>query len=245
MSAARTSRPRPVQHTGDGYFDATHRPIHALVFVSVVLAVSHAGAALSDSHVAPASRLDLLRLLGYFHITARFLAPLTIVAVLLGQHIARRDPWKPQPATLAGMVCEGLFWTLPLLVIGLLRGQLAPASGGFRGGADYLFADLGAAVYEEFVFRLVLINLALLIFVDIFSLAEKYVLPAAAVVSALLFALYHPLGAEISVFWPRFLTHSLEGLLWATLLIYRGFGISVLSHVSWNLFVHVYYAIWC
>jgi hypothetical protein len=141
------------------------------------------------------------------------------------------------------MVAEGLFWTLPLLAVGLLRGQLAPASGGFQGGADYLFADIGAAVYEEFVFRLVLINLALLIFVDVFSLAEPYVLGVAAVASAVLFALYHPLGAEMSIFWGRFLTHSLEGMLWATLLIYRGFGICVLSHVSWNLFVHAYHGI--
>jgi hypothetical protein len=221
----------------------THRPLYALVFVAIALGFSHITAAAIDSRVSPASRGDLLSFLNFFHITSGFLAPLTIVAVLIAQHVARRDPWKLQIRVLLGMLAEGAFWTLPLIAIGLLRGQLAAASGGgFHSGLDYLCADIAAAVYEEFLFRLVLISLAMLLFVDVFGLKEHYVLPAAVVVSAILFALYHPLGDD-SVYWARLLTHSMEGILWGALLIYRGFGICLLSHISWNLFVHMYYAI--
>ncbi|MFP4353892.1 MAG: CPBP family intramembrane glutamic endopeptidase [Phycisphaerae bacterium] len=242
--AAKAAKPRPVRHKGDSYADLTHRPLYALVFVVAALAFSHIGAAMLDSRISPASRTDLLRFLHYFHITARFLAPLTVVAVLIGQHVARRDPWSLRPSVLAGMVAEGFFWTLPLIVVGLLRGQVAAANGeaGFHAGLDWLCADIGAAVYEEFVFRLLLINLAMLIFVDVLGLKEHFVLPAAVLCSAVAFAFYHPLGQD-QLFWARLITHSLEGLLWGTLLIYRGFGICVLSHISWNLFVHLYYAV--
>ena len=245
MTARRTRRPRPPRHTGGAYLDATHRPLHALLLIAPLLAFYHIAAAVGDRQLALAARWDLLRALGWFGISGAFLAPAMIVVVLLAQHVARRDPWRPQGRTLALMVGEALLWTLPIIVLGLLRGQLRMASGS-AGGADafgLLVAGVGAGIYEEFLFRLVLISLALLIFVDILSLPEPWVVFAAVVVSAALFGLYHPVTTPNGIDWTLLLVQSTKGVLWGVLYVYRGFGVCVLSHVSWNVFVRTYAAL--
>src|SRR5688500_18109334 len=62
----------------------------------------------------------------FFGATGRWMPPAAVVVILLSVHIARNDPWKVTPGTLAGMAIEGAAWGLPLLVFGvLLAGWLA------------------------------------------------------------------------------------------------------------------------
>jgi hypothetical protein len=244
------ARPRTPRHRGESYFDRTHRPLLWLLFILPPLGFYHICSIATGSLRRAGANVHMLNLLGYFGITGALLAPLLIIAVLLAMHVARRDPSKPDLPALAGMTLESILWTLPIFAMSLLRSQFLTAAAGtgqsmagkVQPGLKYLCADVGAAVYEEFVFRLILISLLLLICVDIFELKQQAVLVGAILLSAVLFSLYHRTwGPEPPV--SSLLIWGAEGVLWGTLLWFRGFGICVGSHVCVNLTSHILFAL--
>ncbi len=226
----------------EGYLHHTTEPLQNLLFLLPLLAVFHVGVWAWNIHGYPQYPLRVL--LGWFGVTTSLLPPLLVVGVLLGQHIARGDPWTLRPWTWAGMLGEAILWTLPLLAIQYLRnlaaaGDLAasmPASSQFWRQVVFY---VGTGIYEEFVFRLVLISLVMLLLVDLAGLGETVSAVAAVAVSAVLFALAHfgvPgvwEGGEFS--WARMGFLIPAGALWGGLMAFRGFGIAVASHAAWNV----------
>jgi hypothetical protein len=238
------------RHVGQSYSDRTHRPLTCLLLVLPPMAFYHICSIATGSLRRAGANVHMLDLMGFFGIGRAVLAPLLIIAVLLAMHLLRRDPWKIDLPALAGMVLEGIAWTVPIIAVNLLRGQFASASAGngqhvagqAQPGLAYLCADVGAAVYEEFVFRLVLISLILLVCVDVFELKERFVLIAAILLSAVLFSMYHRVtGTEPPL--ARMIVWGAEGVLWGALFAFRGFGVCVTSHLCVNLFSHAMLAL--
>lgn len=238
---------RVPRHLGSTYLSFTHRPLHCLIFILPPLLFYHLGTAALGSRLTPSARGDLLDALAMFGVTGRYLAPAAIAAVLVAQHLARGDDWRIRPRVLAGMAGESVLWTLPLLAMGLLRGQLQAAAvtaGGGHSALAQICADVGAGVYEEFVFRLILISVLAIVFVDVLGLKEGWVLTGAVLLSAVLFALYHPQvrGPHLAM-GPFFMLFA-AGVLWGGLYVFRGFGIAVGSHVAWDLWYHLFKWLW-
>ncbi|MFW5653089.1 MAG: CPBP family intramembrane glutamic endopeptidase [Planctomycetota bacterium] len=106
-----------------------------------------------------------------------------------------------------------------------------------------LVISVGAGVYEELLFRLVVIELVHLIAVHLLQLGERTAAISAMVVSALLFAFYHDLspggtggpGIELRLL----LFYFLAGIYFAALLVVRGFGIVVGAHAVYDCIVIV------
>jgi hypothetical protein len=231
-------RPSPSRRK-DTYWHRAQRPLNCLFFVLPLLVFYQVGAAI-DGPTLLAPR-HLYRVLRYFGAAVPLLPPALIIAVLLAQHVFRKDPWTVQPRVLAGMFGEAAAWTIPLIAVAYLRGQAAAGAAAETGsGFQELVTHVGAGVYEEFLFRLVLVGLLLLLFVDVFDLPEHVMTGVVVVFSAVLFALYHPpvARAPLGAFpWGTFLTLAAHGLLWGILYVFRGFGIAVGSHVVWNMYV--------
>ncbi|MFW6062145.1 MAG: hypothetical protein ACOC93_04985, partial [Planctomycetota bacterium] len=160
------------------YPEHTLRPLNSLLLVAPLLAFFHIGAWYWGIEFIPPR--DLRRILSFFGATAWFLPPMLVVVVLLLQHAALKEPWKPQGMVILGMLGEGVLWTLPLIAVSFLRGgggNLVASAGPLAGRSvlQQLVYVCGAGVYEEFLFRLLLIGLILLVFVDLFRLAQPYV----------------------------------------------------------------------
>ncbi len=224
----------------DSYFRQTHRPLMCLVFIAPMLLLFQAGAAYyGTSLLAPR---DLGRLLRYFGAMAAYLPALLVVAVLMIQHLVKRDTWHLRPLVLVAMVGEALLWTIPLVVMNLLADRLmsqaAVEGSGSRLVQDILVA-VGAGVYEEFIFRLALISLVMLLFVDVLALPKEAVAVCAVLVGALLFSLYHfPVGLPEGGFpWKTFLFRTLAGAYLGAVYVTRGFAITVGTHTFFNLVV--------
>ncbi len=100
---------------------------------------------------------------------------------------------------------------------------------------------VGAGIYEEFFFRLVLVSVAMAIFVDLLKLPAAKVAIAAVCVSATLFALCHweNLALPGGFAWQKFFFLLLAGLLWGVIYIHRGLGIAIGSHIVWDLYAMV------
>ena len=233
--------PKPAT-IGDGYFEKSRRPINCLLFIIPALLFYHISARLIEMDQSLLARRDISRLLGYFGATAEYLAPLLIITVLLGQHIAKRDRWQVNPGSLGIMMFESILWTLPLIAFALLQSQLSAGSASWYSSDEYvvLVGDVGAGVYEEFLFRLIFISLMLVVFVDILKLKEGYVIVASVLISAVIFGLYHVQISSEDTQWARFITRVPMGALWSMAYVYRGFGVAVGAHIAWNLYVNGY-----
>ncbi len=223
----------------DSYGQQTHRPLVCLAFIAPMLLVFHAGTAYyGSSLLAPR---DLGRLLKYFGATAAYLPALLIVTVLIVQHLARKDPWELSPGVLAGVTAESVLWTVPLVAMSLLADRLVPQAAA-AGETSHLIQDvlvaLGAGIYEEFIFRLLLISLAMFLFVDLLALPKEAVAVCAVIVSGCLFSLYHFLGGlpEGDVAWKLFVFRTLAGVYLGGLFVGRGLAIAVGAHAFFNLF---------
>jgi hypothetical protein len=235
------SQPSPIRR--DSYSQQTHRPLVCLIFIAPLLLFFQIGAMFCrTSLLAPE---DLGRLLGYFGATAPYLPPLFILAVLFSQHLLKKDDWHLRPTVLAGMVGESMIWTIPLIALNMMASHLELAATTVRSNTAHVFQEtlvaVGAGIYEEFIFRLVLVIAAILIFVDVFGLNKKATAVAAIVVGAFLFSLYHfpadQWGSGMPFPWADFLFRAAAGVYLGGLFILRGFGLAVGTHTFFNLYV--------
>jgi hypothetical protein len=227
----------------DSYAWQAQRPLNCLVFVLPLLIFFQVGTLYYGTGLlAPR---DIGRLLGFFGATAAYLPATLIVAVLLAQHLIRRDKWRLRPLVQVGMVGESLLWMVPLVVLNhLAAGPLVqaatepqnPATGALR----HVLMAVGAGVYEEFIFRLAMISVALLIFVDVFELPKEAVAIGAVIVAACLFSLYHIAPNRIAgegFPWGDFAFRAAAGAYLGAVFILRGFAVAVGTHTFFNLYV--------
>jgi membrane protease YdiL (CAAX protease family) len=97
---------------------------------------------------------------------------------------------------------------------------------------------LGAGIYEELLFRLILLSLTA------WALRRAGVTPrvamiAAAILTSLLFAAAHNIGPYGELLQARsFLFRVLAGLFFTVVFLYRGFGIAAGSHAAYDILTY-------
>ncbi len=252
MTRATKSRPKAPGAGADSpptsdYSRLTHRPLHCLVFLLPLLAVYELGvAAIQAAHPgSPPVKLvaeDLLeRFLAACGATGYHLPALAVVAILLSWQVASKEPWKIHWPTILGMTGESLLLAVPLLALNYVvghvsLGNLAAATGTGRAWHAPLILSLGAGIYEELVFRLMLICLLSFVLVDVARVPKQYGLAAAIVLSSAAFAMQHqvPIGSEPYVA-VRFAFRLLAGGFLASVFAMRGFAVAVGCHAFYDI----------
>jgi membrane protease YdiL (CAAX protease family) len=228
------------------YGVVTTRPLHILVFLLPLMVLYELGAYFYLAGEARgADTIGARDLLGSFFESfgvARFyLPPLALSAVLLAWHLLLRDPWRIRWSVLAMMALESALWAIPLLVFGLLL-RRAPAAAGTDEVLHTLTwqarltISLGAGIYEELLFRLILITVVHFLLVDIMHAKPGVGFAVGAVVSSLAFAFYHNIsqpGGGVNLGLVVFLTAA--GLYFSTVFILRGFGVVVATHALYDI----------
>jgi len=123
----------------------------------------------------------------------------------------------------------------------------SPAPAGAAGTPNRsLWADIvtgiGAGIYEELVFRLILICLLMLLFQDALRLSHKSAAVLSVLISAALFSAHHHvdfLTGQPNLTDPfnvtRFAFRTAAGVYFAVLFAIRGFGITAGTHASYNI----------
>jgi len=97
--------------------------------------------------------------------------------------------------------------------------------------------SIGAGIYEELLFRLVLVGGLVLVAERVFRLGHSGAVVAAVLVAAALFAGAHTFQAPGSFTWPTFLFRTAAGVYLASVFATRGFGIAAGVHIIFNLAV--------
>ncbi|MBS3734184.1 MAG: CPBP family intramembrane metalloprotease [Phycisphaerae bacterium] len=242
-----TRRDRWLRGRSETYARQTLRPVHSLLFVLPMLAFFHVGTFSGGSDLL--ALYHLRRLLGYFNATLALLPPALIVVVLLAQQTLHHDGFRVRPRVLAGMCGEAVGWVLPLIALGHITGRLwlhqAGGADASAGLLQELCVAVGAGAYEEFVFRMALIGLLMLLLVDVFELNADGVALASVLVTAAAFSAYHLSPAVWSgadaVAWDDFLFRWIAGVYLGVLFLYRGYGIAAGAHAVYNLYTVAYH----
>ncbi len=186
--------------------------------------------------VAYAMVLRFLELFGHFGLWA---PALVVVIILIATHASSGERWTVHWPQVGRMYVESIALAVPLLLLNL-SAPLTSVKGGSSGLPAGVLAELalgiGAGIYEELVFRLLLVTLIFLIGVDLLGLPAKMVAVVGIVLSALVFSAHHhpPLGIEPFALG-RFVFRSLAGLYLAVIFWYRGYGPAAGCHAAYNV----------
>lgn len=235
-----------------GYFELSKRPLHVLAFLLPMVIACEIGSALflaDESGQLTEAVSAYLRVVAFFETFGAFglyLPGLAIVAVLAVQHLLARDPWRVRLGVIGLMAAESAVLATPLLVLGAML-ELAAAAASDPGGAatilegpwqQRLTVALGAGLYEEFLFRMVLIAIVHLVLADLLKLGPGLAAAGCVLASALAFAAYHDLASPAGgIDLTRAAFFAMAGVFFAIVYLWRGFGIAVGVHVIYDVIV--------
>jgi hypothetical protein len=181
--------------------------------------------------------LKLQQFFAFFNhgVTQQYLPALSVAAILLAWHIARRDPWKLDLGVAVAMVVESILLCVPLFVLGALVDRLIPLHTGVGSGPARLIFPLGAGVYEELVFRLIGFTSLSILLVDFLRMDKKYATPLIVCVCAILFALHHCWGINEKFNWHDLLFRTAAGIYFGIVFLGRGYGITAGTHATYDI----------
>lgn len=218
------------------------RPLDTLVFVLPLILfyeigrfVIHARGDLGQSVVA----FDLMRVFfELFGTTGAWMPGFAVIIILLATHLVSGREWTVSRRTVGWMYAESAALAAPLLLFNLAL-SASPERWTAR---RHLYAELvlgiGAGVYEELVFRLVLICVIVIIGTDLLRFSNRSTVAFAVIFSALIFSAHHhpPMGSD-PFSLRSFVFRAIAGLYLGTLFVYRGYGPAAGTHAIYNLLV--------
>jgi membrane protease YdiL (CAAX protease family) len=233
------------------YWVATKRPLQMLVLLLPLVIAYELGLALvlrSEEGVltnkAHETLLETFEQLGVPAVSGLYLGGIVIVVVMFVWHVLNRDPWKISGTTAGFMAAEALVLTVPLLVLSLLisRQDLSAAAGPPQvqlaelGLWSKMAISIGAGLYEELLFRMVLIALVHTLLVDLARLPDAAGTALAILLSAAAFTIYHPLRDQLGIVSvSKVIFYFMAGLYFGAIYVLRGFGIVVAVHALYDI----------
>ena len=105
-----------------------------------------------------------------------------------------------------------------------------------------IITGIGAGIYEELVFRLILICILMLLLQDVLGMNHINSIVLSVLISAALFSAHHHIdfitgqpNATDPFNWTRFAFRTIAGVYFAFLYAFRGFGITAGTHAFYNI----------
>ena len=227
------------------------RPIVCLTFILPLLLFYEFGSIFTDQF-AGKSGIDrwLHQWLESFGVEHLVILPILTAGALLFWHHEMADRWRFPPHVLFGMLVESCCLGIILYFAGnavhemiASTSQLDTLSIGDTPRPDWwsrTIAFVGCGVYEELVFRLLMLNgLIWLAKRCIHSGSAKV---AAIVLTSLIFSAMHydfinPGGSEFEIF--SFVFRFSASLMFCLLFLLRGFGIAVGTHCTYDVLTQI------
>jgi membrane protease YdiL (CAAX protease family) len=184
--------------------------------------------------------------------TLPFTALLLGIAVFLILLEQRRTRIRVRFTPFVGMTLESIVYALLLgVVVGGLTQWMLQGAGLFRLASETgllaslstregIVLSLGAGIYEELVFRVILVGGLFAIF-RASGLERSRAGVFSAILAALVFSAFHyvgPYGDPWAL--PSFLFRFLAGLAFSVLFLVRGFGITAWTHALYDVFLFTF-----
>ena len=247
------------QRTGDcdaadDYWEQSLRPLNCLVFIVPLLLLYEVGVVwLGPSAMRNGADIWLREFLSWIGLGEYFFLPLVTCGLLFAWHHVSRRAWHLRGDVLSGMVCESFGFGVAMLAVAQLFSSLFPEmtqAGSLEFQAAMRVAEplhriaqmlsyLGAGIYEELLFRLVLLSGTILMCrrmgIPYLTAIVFAVLSTSLLFAAAHYELFFEVGLEFS--WYSFAFRMLAGILFSLLFLQRGFGIAVGAHAVYDILV--------
>jgi membrane protease YdiL (CAAX protease family) len=223
------------------YWVESRRPLASLIFIAPLLAVYELGVLLLGvQNGADAFMRSVLDSLGFGQ---HFVLPFLTICILLAWHYLSREPWSLSGRVISAMAAESIILGVCLRLVLFLQDAVCrvfnpqPVLMNIGDTLKEGIGFLGAGIYEELLFRLILFSLAAWALRRA-GLKPRWSTVAAVILTSLLFAAMHyrvfyPGGDAFSLF--TFSFRFLAGVLFSVIFIYRGFGIVAGSHAAYDV----------
>lgn len=234
-----------------GYWNATRAPRYSLTFALPLLVAYEVLARLisGDSGIRNGADVllkSLFLLLGGRHGLTAF----AVVVLGTGLFLIVRD-WKrsgaPSGGYFAGMMAESVLYAFvfggvtSVLTSLILRGHLMLVQGtGVLSFPTQIMVSLGAGVYEELLFRVILVSALAKLGTVGFGWKPLGAGIFATVLGAAIFSGFHyigPLGDTLTL--SSFVFRMVAGVLLSGLYLLRGFGIAAWTHALYDVILTV------
>ncbi len=179
-------------------------------------------------------------------------APLIVLSLILSRPTGRSSDVAvftdsfTQVRTEAGLIGSGIAESGLCLISaeadeGVLRQGSLMAS---------IVTGIGAGIYEELIFRLILICVLMILFQDVLGFARTNAIVLSVLVSAALFSAHHHFvfvhgrfGYSVAFSWPEFAFRTVAGIYFAILFAFRGFGITAGTHAFYDIIATIVNAV--
>ena len=238
-----------------GYWDASRQPRYSILFalpllvlyelLAIVLATDPAGGLRNGADVLLQQAFSSL--LGPHGPLALGVAIIGTGVVLVARDLRRGGGVKPRTfalmllestllalafGTAVGVVTALLLGRIPLLMLA----QAAPIES--LGWWTRVMLSLGAGLYEELLFRVVLVSALYLLATRVLRWRARTAGIVAVLVGAILFSTFHYIGPYGDPFQLESFTFRLvAGVFFSGMYLLRGFGITAWTHALYDLFL--------
>jgi membrane protease YdiL (CAAX protease family) len=236
------------------YWRVTKRPRYDLVF-ALPLLVAYELLAFSLSHDAIAgvrNGADVILKSAFLAMGGRW-GLVVFGIILVGGGAFRvildiKANGRPRGTVYLGMAGESIGYALVFggvtsILTALALGQWSPlAVAGFDGFdlPTQLMISLGAGLYEELLFRVLLVGGLAALGRRVFKWSAIWSGVFAVLVGALIFSLFHYIGPYGDPFQiPSFTFRAIAGVLFSGLYLLRGFGITAWTHALYDVLLAV------
>jgi hypothetical protein len=232
------------------YLSESRRPLTSLFLAAPLLAAYELGLlCLNRNDVANGADALLRGLLDFLGFSIYFLLPGLTIALLLAWHHLLRQPWRVSHRVLTGMVveCAGLavgLWLVWRLQIEFVQSisdnastSLTLSTADFQSLLGKIAGYCGAGIYEELLFRMILLSGAIGL-LRWLHLSKPESVFGGIVLTSVIFSLAHYVGTwRLPFDLVTFTFRCLAGAYFAIIFRYRGFGIAAGTHAGYDVLV--------
>jgi Type II CAAX prenyl endopeptidase Rce1-like len=226
------------------YFQLSRSPHYSLAF-AIPLLMAYEGFALFLNHsdlygIRNSADVFLKLFLAYMGIHGFFgFGAAMIVALILFRVVGGGPRFGSiRLQVLVWMLAESVVYSLVFgTVVGAITRLLLAQSFALSRSAQIL-VSLGAGIYEEFVFRVLLLAVLMFFLHGLLRVQQRVAYGVAAVLGAVLFSAFHyigPFGDPLQL--PSFIFRFVAGLILTGLYLARGYGITAYTHSFYDLWI--------
>ncbi len=251
------------------YFERSRTPIHSLILVAPFLLAYEIGTlalAVSNPEFKTRNGVDVMfhAVLAKLGISGLFIGVLVLAAGWAIWQARDGSSLAFDVKTVALMFVESVVLGLTLYIVpwqiqwyvyeyfsesAVAAVSVAATVGGSDGLAASVVLSCGAGVYEEFLFRVLLVSAIAAFCLKVLGMEAFRAGVVAVLGGALLFSAAHyipPYGDAIrpgsEVFWIGFLFRVFAGVFFAAIYQFRCFGVAVAAHALYDILVSVDHA---
>ncbi len=228
--------------TRQRYTTLSQRPSYILAFLLPMIVYYEIALYTADKNIQIKAHDALVRFFERFDMPPTqglFLGGIAIITILTIKHVMSNDRWSIEPRVIFGMVFESIILTLPLIAIGSVLAGMSAAMNPSQlinlELSERIAVSLGAGLYEEFIFRWLLITGVHTLVCNVFKQSNLAGITSGIIISSITFAMYHDFPDFGTLGVVALLFYGIAGVYLSLIYVNRGFGIAAGTHAAYDI----------